>query len=77
MKKFKRSTIIPLALGVYLLAMASIGWKDYAEGRTSSEFYFGVIGITLIVLILLHFNLKKREKLRAERENDIKQNNKN
>lgn len=76
MKKFKRSTIIPLALTLYLAGMAVIGWDDYASGRTSSQFYFGVIAITLIVIILLHFNLKKREQLRQERENDIKQNQK-
>lgn len=63
----KRSTIIPLILGIYLAVMASIGWPDYQAGRTSALFYFGVIAITVVVLILLHFNLKRREKLRRER----------
>lgn len=68
----KRSTLIPVILGIYLAVMAAIGWEDYAAGRTSALFYFGVIAITLIVLVLLHFNLKRREQLRRERLNDIK-----
>ena len=36
--------------------------------------YFGVIGVTVIILILLHFNLKKRERLRQKRMDDMKNN---
>ncbi len=54
--------------------MASIGWPDYQAGRTSALFYFGVIAITVVVLILLHFNLKRREQLRRERLEDQKKN---
>ena len=39
MKKIKRSTLIPLVLAVYLMVMASIGWGDYASGRTSALYY--------------------------------------
>ncbi len=70
----KRSTLIPLVLAVYLAVMASIGWPDYQAGRTSALFYFGVIAITVVVLILLHFNLKRREQLRRERLEDQKKN---
>ena len=70
----KKSTVIPLVLGVYLALMASIGWPDYAAGRTSATFYFGVIIITLAILVLLHFNLKRRERLRRERLDDINRN---
>ena len=31
-------------------------------------YYFGIIGITLLCIILLHFFMKKRDKLRRERE---------
>ncbi len=36
--------------------------------------YFGVIGVTVVILILLHFNLKKRERLRQKRMDDMKNN---
>lgn len=71
MKKIKRSTLIPAILFVYLMVMASIGYGDYAAGRTSALMYFGVIVITLVVLVLLHFSLKRRERYRAEREKDM------
>lgn len=75
----KRSTVIPLVLLVYLGVMACIGWPDYAAGRTSAFFYFGVIALTLVILVLLHFNLKRREQLRRERLSDMnnKQQDKN
>lgn len=65
--KLKRSTVLPLVLAVYLAVMAYIGYPEYASGKTSALYYFGIIGITVVILILLHFNLKKRERLRAER----------
>lgn len=73
----KRSTVIPLILGIYLAVMATIGWPDYAAGRTSALFYFGVIAITLAVLVLLHFSLKRREQLRRERTDDIRNKQQN
>lgn len=42
--------------------------------RTSALYYFGIIAITLVILVLLHFSLKRRERMRAEREADIKKN---
>ncbi|MCM1066005.1 MAG: hypothetical protein NC418_00335 [Muribaculaceae bacterium] len=74
--KAQRSTIIPLILAVYLAVMAGIGYSDYAAGRTSALFYFGTIAITLIILVLLHLSLKRRERLRRERLDDIEQNSK-
>ena len=75
MKKIKRSTLIPLVLAVYLMVMASIGWGDYASGRTSALYYFGVIAITVVILILLHFSLRRRERYREERQADMDRNN--
>ncbi len=72
--KAERSTIIPLILAIYLVVMATIGYKDYADGRTSPLFYFGTIVITALILVLLHFSLKRRERLRRERLNDMEQN---
>ena len=70
--KIQRSVLIPAVLAVYLAVMAVIGWPDYASGRTSALQYFGTIGVTLIILVLLHFNLKRRERLRRERMDDLK-----
>ena len=73
--KIKRSTLIPAALLVYLAVMSSIGWKQYASGDMSAAEYFGIIGVTLAVIVLLHFNLKRRERLRRGRLDDIANNN--
>ncbi len=43
----------------------------------SAAEYFGIIGVTLAVIVLLHFNLKRRERLRSEREADIRRNQNN
>jgi hypothetical protein len=51
MKKFKKSTIIPIALFIYLLAMAYVGRTHYLAG--DYLFYFGIIGLTLIIIIAL------------------------
>lgn len=75
--KIKRSTLIPAALLVYLAVMSAIGWKQYAAGAMSAAEYFGIIAITLAVIVLLHFNLRRRERLRAEREADIAKADKN
>ena len=69
--KIKRSTLIPAILAVYLVVMATIGYSDYAFGRTSALFHFGTIAVTVVILILLHFNIKHRERLRRERLEDI------
>ncbi len=74
--KLQRSTVIPLLLAVYLVVMACIGYPEYASGRTSALYYFGIIGITVVVLILLHFNLKRRDRIRRERLDDINRHNK-
>ena len=72
--RIKRSTLIPLVLAVYLAVMASIGYKEYAAGQMSALYYYGVIAVTVIILVMLHFNLKHREKLKKEREDDLKKN---
>lgn len=69
--KIQRSTLIPAILAVYLAVMATIGYSDYAAGRTSAIFYFGTIAVTVVILILLHFSLKHRERLRRERLEDL------
>lgn len=64
----KRSTTVPLLLVVYLGIMAYVGWPGYQSGETSPWKYFGGIAITLAVIVLLHFNLKKRDQYRRRRQ---------
>ena len=54
--------------------MCYIGYGGYASGEFSALYYFGVIAGSLLVIILLHFSLKRRERLRKEREDDINKN---
>jgi len=69
--KIKKSTFIPSVLAVYLAVMAWIGYSGYVSGQTSALRYFGIIGVTIVILIALHFNLKRRERLARERELDM------
>ncbi len=70
--KLKRSTVIPIVLLIYLAVMSYIGYPDYATGIYTPLYYFGIIGATLIVIFLLHLSLKRRERLKREREEDMK-----
>ncbi len=69
--KPSRAILIPGILLIYLAAMSIMGWKGYASGHTSAIKYFGVITFTLAIIVLLHFTIKKRERLRRERLDDI------
>lgn len=61
----KRSIIIPGVLLIYLFVMAWLGWPHYsAEGKYWE--FAGIIGITLIVILLLYFLLRRRDRLRQE-----------
>ncbi len=60
-KKIPRSTWLPALLLIYLAAMSYIGRGELAAGNYL--YYFGIIAITLVIIITLHFVLKKREKL--------------
>ena len=71
MKKNK-TIIIPLALLAYLGIMSYVGYQGYASGEFSAMKYFGVIAVSFIIIVLLFFSLKRKERLRKEREDDIK-----
>lgn len=58
--KIKKSTYLPAILLVYLLCMAYIGKDILLKG--DYLYYFSVFGLSLIIIILLHFSLKKKEK---------------
>lgn len=66
--KFKRYNFVPLVLLVYLAVMVYLGYPGYVSGATSPALYFGGTAFTLVVIILLRFNLKKRIELRRRRQ---------
>lgn len=70
MKVPPRSTLIPAVLLVYLGVMSYIGFGEFRAGNYL--YYFGIIGASLLSIVLLHFSLKRRERLRREREDDMR-----
>ena len=62
--KFKKSVYLPVALLIYLGYMAYLGRGYFYSGEYL--YYFGIIAICLIVIILLHFSLKRKEKLKND-----------
>ncbi|MDE5953622.1 MAG: hypothetical protein K2G72_02940, partial [Duncaniella sp.] len=60
-----RSTVITSILLIYLGVMSYIGYSEFQQGNYL--YYFGVIGVTLFIIVILHIFLKKRERLQ---END-------
>ncbi len=56
----RKSVWLPAILLVYLAVMAVIGLPELRAGNYL--YYFSIIGITLIVIGLLHVFLKKRER---------------
>lgn len=58
--KLRRSTLIPTILLLYLGVMSYIGYPEYQQGNYF--YYFGVIGVTLAIIAVLHLFLKKRER---------------
>ncbi len=62
----KKSTYLPALLAVYLIVMATIG---RGLATTKPLEYYAVLAISAGVIVLLHFTLRKKERL-AERKND-------
>ncbi len=60
--KLRRSTFIPSLLLIYLGVMSYIGYPEFQQGHYL--YCFGVIGVTLVIIAILHLFLKKRERLR-------------
>ena len=71
--KLKKSTYLPAVLLIYLLCMAYIGRGLLQRGEYA--YYFSVFGLSLIVIVLLHFSLKKKERIRRIRETDTEAQN--
>ncbi|HIX27726.1 MAG TPA: hypothetical protein H9859_08860 [Candidatus Barnesiella excrementigallinarum] len=62
----KRYNIIPLLLIIYLAVMAYFGRGMLLSGNYWE--YFSIIGITLLIIFVLRWALKRREKMREERQ---------
>lgn len=65
-----RTNIITVVLLVYLGVMAYIGLPELYAGNYL--YYFGIIAATLVCIIALHRFNKRRDRLRSEREADMK-----
>ncbi|MPM18497.1 hypothetical protein SDC9_64908 [bioreactor metagenome] len=63
--KNKRHIFLPLALAIYAIAMAVIGYPNYKQSGNLKEFWI-IIGVCLAMAVLLHFVLKRREKNREK-----------
>lgn len=72
--KIKRYDVVPAVLFVYLAVMVYLGYPDYVAGATSPWLYFGGTAFTVLVIILLRFNLKKRAEYRRRRQEDLERN---
>ena len=69
--RFKRYDVVPILLFIYLGVMVCLGYPGYVTGTTSPMLYFGGTAITVVVIILLRYNLKKRTQYRRERQKEI------
>lgn len=59
-----------MALVAYLGVMAYLGRDRLTEGDYLH--YFGVIGVSLVIILLVFVLLRKRDKIRAERDEELK-----
>ncbi|WP_294080673.1 DUF3309 family protein [Proteiniphilum sp. UBA5384] len=62
-RKFKRYIVFPAVVLVYLVIMAVMAYPRYKASGEWTE-YFGIIGISLLLALLLFFILRKRDKIR-------------
>lgn len=69
--RIKKYDLVPALLFIYLCVMVWLGYPGYVAGATSPALYFGGTAFTLLVIILLRFNLKKRHEYRRRRLEDI------
>jgi membrane protein implicated in regulation of membrane protease activity len=75
MKKVNKAILVPAVLLVYLAVMAYIGLDGLKSGQTPLWQYVITIIASLIIIVALHFVLKKRQRLAQERTEDIENTN--
>ena len=64
--KIKKSVVFPIIMLTYLAAMAWIGRDRLNQGEYL--YYFGIIGVGLVIILLLYLSLRKKEQLQQRRE---------
>lgn len=74
MKKYKRSSWLTIVLLVYVTAMA-IYFLPRNTQTGNTEKYL-TVAASYVIVALLWFVLRRKERLAAEREEDIKRNSK-
>ncbi len=70
--KLKRAIIMPVALLIYLAAIAIYAWPGRNPGSISYANYWAIIGVTLACIVALTYLLRKRDKIREENRKDKK-----
>ena len=73
--KLKKSILLPAALLIYTLVLAYLG-RDMIENGSKIE-YLATLGISLLIIVLLHIVLKKKEKTKDKNNKNIQQNKNN
>lgn len=73
--KLKKSILLPVALLIYTLVLAYLG-RDMIENDGKIE-YLATLGISLLIIVLLHIVLKKKEKTKDKNNKNIQQNKNN
>ncbi len=63
-KRSKKHIYLPLALALYAIVMAIIGYPRFKETEESMTQFWGVLIGSLVLSLILHLILKRREKNR-------------
>lgn len=66
----KKINITSIALLAYLIVMAVIGWPGGENASLSYTEYFGMIGATLVVILILRVVQIRRFKMRNKWKNN-------
>ena len=61
--KIKKYDLIPLLLFIYTIVMAVWGWNQFDRNRWE---FIGMLAANILVIVLLRFVLKRRERYRKE-----------
>lgn len=69
MRRFRKSIFIPSILLVYLAVMAYMGRDKFLAGNYWE--YFGIMLVTLLCIALLYFTLRKQEKIRERKQQEL------
>lgn len=67
-RKIKRHLLIPLLLLVYVTIMVVMAFPKYQESGNWNEFFM-ILGISLLLIVLLYFIYKRKDKIRDKFNN--------